>query len=116
MKKKKVIIIEIIIFLIFNVIAFVIPSHYSNSFWIVYIFSIISFVINGFIWATFFVHNPSIKSKFYKISILYISVIYACVQVLLFIIFKFVHCSAWIPLVLCFMLLAWALIGFIAIS
>ena len=116
MEKKRLLFVVLIIFVLFNVIAFVIPSEFSASFWVTYVFSVFALAFNGYMWSAFFIKDLKQKSKFYRIPLLHISFIYLGIQSVLFILFKFIVTPTWISIVLCVTLLTWALIGLITVG
>lgn len=50
MKNKTPYIVIAILFVIYNVIAFVIPTTKTSAFWICYAFTVISFAVQAYVW------------------------------------------------------------------
>ncbi len=76
-----------IAFLIFNVIAFAIPTEKTSVFWISYVFSIVSFGLQVIIWKFAFNSEAPLKSKFLGIPLIHIGLVYLIVQLTAFAIF-----------------------------
>lgn len=55
-----------IVFVLFNVIAFAVPTDKTSVFWITYAFTVISIVAQIFIWNLAFSKAETLKSKFLK--------------------------------------------------
>ena len=103
MKKRNFlsIIIYIIIFFIFNVIAFLIPTIKSTTFWIAYSFTILTFLLQPFVWKIVFSNEETIKNKFFEIPIIVISTYCFITQLIVFIFFIFfLLIPYWITLII----------------
>lgn len=117
MKNKNVIAVDIVLFIVFNVIAFLIPSELTMTFWVAYIFTIVMFGIQIYMWLSFFEKNPEATSKFYRIPVLSVCNKYLIIQIIVFLVFKFLPMlPLWVNIVVNVLVLAWALIGFITLS
>ena len=95
-----------IFFVIFNVIAFAIPSAKTTTFWVAYIFTLIAFVMQPFIWKFAFKDTDTLKSKFLGIPLISVGVIYLLVQIVavaVFMALSFV--PSWIAIVVCILIL-----------
>lgn len=95
-----------IFFVIFNVIAFAIPTAKTATFWVAYIFTLIAFVMQPFIWKFAFKDTDTLKSKFLGIPLISVGVIYLLVQIVavaVFMAFSFV--PSWIAIVVCILIL-----------
>lgn len=95
-----------IFFVIFNVIAFAIPTAKTATFWVAYIFTLIAFVMQPFIWKFAFKDTDTLKSKFLGIPLISVGVIYLLVQIVavaVFMALSFV--PSWIAIVVCILIL-----------
>ena len=95
-----------IIFLLFAVIALIVPTAKTASFWVAFIFTIISFIAQIIIWKKAFGKAETLKSKFIGLSIIYIGIIYLIVQLIAFAVFMALPLLAvWISVVVCALIL-----------
>ena len=95
-----------IIFVIFNVIAFAIPTAKTATFWVAYIFTVIAFALQLIIWKFAFKGADTLKSKFLGIPLISVGVIYLLVQIVavaVFMALSFV--PSWIAIVVCILIL-----------
>ena len=95
-----------IFFVIFNVIAFAIHTAKTATFWVAYIFTLIAFVMQPFIWKFAFKDTDTLKSKFLGIPLISVGVIYLLVQIVavaVFMALSFV--PSWIAIVVCILIL-----------
>lgn len=102
--KKKVMAYSVlgIVFALFNVFSFAIPTEKTATFWIAYAFSVIAFGLQIGVWKLAFSGIDTIKSKFLGIPLLSVGFRYLVVQVIVFAIFMiFPTLPAWIPVVAC---------------
>lgn len=117
MKKKNetFIIIFLIVFLLYNVFFWVIPFEKHASSWIVYGFSLISFIVSGLISYCAFRNKDMPKSKLYGFPVFRIGYIYLGLQILFCLAVYLLSIPftipAWIVIVISVLLLALALIG-----
>lgn len=117
MRNKRIILINIIIFIVFNVIAFVVPTDFIKTFWVAYGFTVLSFAIQLFMWIVFFEKNPDATSRFYRMPILSVCNRYMSFQIIAFLVFKFFSTiPIWVAVVVNIIILVVALIGFITLS
>lgn len=115
--KKSIMLIIAVLFVVFNVIAFAIPTQPSIGFWISYAFTVIAFAITLFIWFRFFKTNERIKSKFINLPILNICTYYIIVQIIAFLIFKFAYTlPAWMSIIVNVVILGIAIILLISVD
>lgn len=106
--KKKVMAYAVlaILFALFNVIAFAIPTEKTATFWIAYAFSVIAFVSQIGIWKFAFKGADTLKSKFLGIPLISVGTRYLVVQVVAFAAFMaFPLLPTWIPVVVCSVIL-----------
>lgn len=102
--KKKVMAYSVlgIVFALFNVFSFAIPTEKTATFWIAYAFSVMAFGLQIGVWKLAFSGIDTIKSKFLGIPLLSVGFRYLVVQVIVFAIFMiFPTLPAWIPVVAC---------------
>ena len=101
----------LIIFILFNVIAFVVPTAKTTTFWIAYAFSVVAFILQIFIWNYAFKGAKTLKSKFLGISLIAVSSIYFSIQIAVFVIFMvFPTIASWIAVIVCSLILGISLI------
>lgn len=95
-----------LMFVIFNVIAFVIPTPKLASFWIAYVFTIIAFLVQIFIFNKVLKKEQSLKSKFLGFPLINIGITFLVIQIIAFFIFMmFPNIQCWITLVVCSLIL-----------
>ena len=90
MKNKTPYIVIAMLFVLFNVIAFVIPTAKAPPFWISYVFTVIAFAVQAYVWYVTIGKKQDLKSKLLGSSVTYISAVYLAVQFVAFLIFMFV--------------------------
>ena len=96
-----------ITFALFNVIAFVVPTDKTTTFWIAYGFSVFAFVAQIPLWAIAFGKKDTLKSKFLGIPVVRVGVTYLIVQLIAFAVFMLLPWIApWIAIVTCSIILA----------
>ena len=106
--KKKVMAYSVlgIVFALFNVLAFVIPTEKTATFWIAYAFSVVAFGLQIGIWNFAFKGAETLKSKFLGIPLISVGARYLVVQVIAFAVFMaFPFLPSWIPIVVCSVIL-----------
>ena len=106
--KKKVMAYSVlgIVFALFNVLAFVIPTEKTATFWITYAFSVVAFGLQIGIWNFAFKGAETLKSKFLGIPLISVGARYLVVQVIAFAVFMaFPFLPSWIPIVVCSVIL-----------
>lgn len=95
-----------IVFALFNVLAFVIPTEKTATFWIAYAFSVVAFGLQIGIWKFAFKGADTLKSKFLGIPLISVGARYLAVQVIAFAVFMaFPLLPTWIPVVICSVIL-----------
>ena len=96
-----------IVFALFNVIAFAIPTEKTATFWIAYTFSAIAFAVQIPLWNIAFDKKDSLKSKFIGIPVIHVGIIYLIVQLIAFVIFMILpRLPEWLSIVVCAIILA----------
>lgn len=106
--KKKVMAYAVlaILFALFNVIAFAIPTEKTATFWIAYAFSVVAFAIQIGVWKFAFKGADTLNSKFLGIPLISVGARYLAIQVVAFAVFMaFPVLPTWIPIVICFVIL-----------
>lgn len=93
-------------FVLFNVIAFVVPTDKTTTFWIAYTFTVIAFLLQIGIWIAAFKAAKTIRSKFLGIPIIYVGIVYFVIQLLVFAVFMvFPVIPSWIAVIICALIL-----------
>lgn len=96
----------VIAFVLFNVIAFAIPTAKIATFWIAYAFTSIAFASQIAIWKFAFKGADSLKSKFLGIPLISVGITYLIVQIIAFAVFMALPLTAsWIAIVVCALIL-----------
>lgn len=91
-----------IVFVMFNVIAFAIPTEKNATFWVAYVFSTIAFASQIAIWKFAFKGTYTLKSKFLGIPLISVGIRYLVVQIIVFAIFMaFLIIPSWVAVVVC---------------
>lgn len=103
-----------ILFILFNIIAFAIPVEHNNTFWILYSFTDVAILSQVFAWNLAFENRTTLKSKFYGIPVVNVSITYLFLQIVIF-----ARCITipnfpdWLALIICTTLLGCAMLGII---
>ena len=96
-----------IVFALFNVIAFVIPTDKTATFWTAYIFTVVAFLLQILVWKVAFGKKDTLKSKFLGIPVIYVGATYLSLQLIVFAIFMiFPTLPVWLAIVVCSIVLA----------
>lgn len=104
-----------IILLLLSVIAFAIPTEKTGTFWIAYVFTIISAVAQIAIWKNALGKENTLKSKFLGLPIVYIGIVYLVAQIVAFAVFTAVPTlPIWSAIVVCGAILAFSVIFMVA--
>lgn len=102
-------------FVLFNLIAFLIPKEKTPTFWIAYAFTIIAFLLQIMIWRTVFSKSKTIKSKFLGFPIIYVGVVYFFIQILAFVVLIAIPgCALWIAAIVCASILCLSIVCLIS--
>ena len=80
MKNKTPYVVIGILFILFNVIALAIPTTKTSAFWIGYVFTVIAFAVQAFVWYLSISKKQDLKSKLLGSPVTYISVVYLIIQ------------------------------------
>lgn len=112
----KVNIVVAIVFIMYSIISFALPFEMNTVFWISYLFSVISIVLQLYVIKVSFGRAGSAKSKFYGFPILRVGIVYMLLQVAVSITFMvWARVSPlWLPIVIYTLFLGVAAIGMIA--
>ena len=95
-----------IAFVLFNVIAFAVPTVKTSTFWITYVFTAIAFTSQIAIWKFAFKGADTLKSKFLGIPLISVGITYLLIQIVAFAIFMaFPIAPTWIAIVVCALIL-----------
>lgn len=108
MKKntKRAYIILGVVFILFNVIAFAVPTAKTATFWIAYAFTVIAFALQIGTWSAVFKADDTLKSKFLGIPIIHIGIVYLAFQLIAFAVFMvFPLIPSWITVIACALIL-----------
>ena len=96
-----------IMFVLFNVITFVIPTYKTTTFWTAYIFTVIAFAAQISLWKISLGKKDTLKSKFLGIPVVYVGITYLIIQLIAFAVFMvFPTLPVWMAIVLCSIILA----------
>jgi len=96
-----------IVFALFNVIAFVIPTDKTATFWIAYVFSVVAFAVQIPLWKIAFGKKDTLKSKFLGIPVVHIGLTYLIIQLIAFAVFMILSMlPVWLAIVVCSIILA----------
>lgn len=91
-----------ILFALVSIIAFVVPTAKTTTFWIAYVFTAAAFAAQIGIWKTALGKEETLKSKFLGFPIVHIGIVYAVIQVIAFAVFMFVPTlPAWSAIMVC---------------
>ena len=95
-----------IAFVLFNVIAFAIPTVKTSTFWVAYVFTAVAFISQIAIWKFAFKGADTLKSKFLGIPLISVGITYLIIQLIAFAIFMALPLTAsWIAIVVCALIL-----------
>ena len=82
--------IGIILFILFNITAFAIPTTRTTTFWITYVFTIIAFTAQIFIWNFALEKAKNLQHRLWSFSIIYIGIVYLVLQIIVFFLFRII--------------------------
>ena len=100
-----------IIFALFNVIAFVIPTDKTATFWVAYAFTIVAFATQIPLWKIALGKKDTLKSKFLGIPIIQVGITYLIVQSIAFALFMIIPTlPVWLAVIVCAIILAISLL------
>lgn len=115
MKKSKWFAISLVVFAVFNVVAFAAPLEKTSTFWVGYVFGIIAIALELFINQKVQAADKELKSRFYGWSLMVVASAYMTVQIILSLLFMIASSvDTWIALIVFVVCLAAGSIGLIA--
>ena len=104
-----------LVFVLFNVIAFAIPTIKTATVWTAYGFTVVAFALQLLVWKQAFDKTETLKSKFLGIPVVHVGIVYLAVQLLAFALFMAVPTlPAWSAVVACAVILAISAVCLIA--
>ena len=96
-----------IVFALFNVIAFAIPTDKTSTFWAANAFSVVAFAVQISLWKIAFGKKDTLKSKFLGIPVVHVGITYLIIQLIAFAVFMiFPLLPVWLAVVVCSIILA----------
>ena len=104
-----------IVFALFNVLAFVIPTDKTKTFWVAYAFSVVAFAVQIILWSVAFGKKDTLKSKFLGIPVVQVGIIYLVIQIIAFAVFMAIPTlPVWSAVIVCAIILALSVLFVIA--
>lgn len=104
-----------ILLVLLSVIAFVIPTEKTGTFWIAYIFTAIAVAAQIVIWKNALGKENTLKSKFLGLPVVHVGIVYLVVQMVAFAVFAVVPAlPIWSASVACAAILGFSVIFMIA--
>ena len=82
--------IGIILFILFNITAFAIPTTRTTTFWITYVFTIIAFIAQIFRRNFALEKAKNLQHRLWSFSIIYIGIVYLVLQIIVFFLFRII--------------------------
>ena len=96
-----------IVFALFNVIAFVVPTDKTATFWTAYTFTVVAFAAQIPLWKIALGKKDTLKSKFLGVPVIHVGITYLIIQLIAFAIFMiFPTLPVWLAVVVCAIILA----------
>ena len=96
-----------IVFALFNVIAFVVPTDKTATFWTAYVFSVVAFAVQLLLWKIALGKKDTLKSKFLGIPVIHVGITYLIIQLIAFAVFMiFPALPVWLAVIVCAIILA----------
>lgn len=104
-----------IVFALFNVLAFVIPTQKTPIFWTAYAFTVVAFALQFVFWYRAIGKSEALKSKFLGIPVIHVGIVYLIVQLIAFAIFMAAPTiPTWVAVIVCAVILAAAAVCCVA--
>lgn len=92
MKNKTIgLIILLLVFVLFNTLTFLLPISRTSSFWVDYVFAIISFVLIAISFYKAFNNKNNMNSKFLSLPIIHLMIVYFIFEMALYFILIFLQ-------------------------
>ena len=96
-----------IVFALFNVMAFVIPTEKAATFWTAHAFSVVAFTVQIPLWKIALGKKDTLKGKFLGIPVIHVGITYLIIQLIAFAVFMiFPTLPVWLALIVCATILA----------
>lgn len=96
-----------IVFALFSVISFVLPTAKTSTFWTAYAFSIVAFAVQIPLWKLAFNKKETLKSKFLGIPVIHVGITYLALQLIAFAVFMGIPTlPTWLAVIVCSVILA----------
>lgn len=116
MKNKNLGYVVLSILLVFiSIIAFVIPTEKTGTFWITYVFTTIAILAQIVIWKNTLGKEDTLKSKFLGLPVIHVGIVYLVVQIVAFAVFTAVPTlPIWSAIVACTSILCFSVVSMIA--
>jgi len=108
-------IVLVMVFVMYNVVAFSLPFPKNSVFLISYLFTLAAIGVQIYVIQTAFYRGADVKSKFYGFPIARIGILYLITQIILGLLFMFAGSLVyfWIPLIIYTLLLGCSILGLI---
>lgn len=104
-----------ILLVLVSIIAFVIPTEKTGTFWISYVFTAIAILAQIVIWKNTLGKEDTLKSKFLGLPVVHVGIVYLVVQIVAFAVFTAVPVlPIWSAIVACAVILGFSVIFMIA--
>lgn len=104
-----------ILLVLVSIIAFVIPTEKTGTFWIAYVFTDIAILAQIVIWKNALGKEDTLKSKFLGFPVVHVGIVYLVVQIVAFAAFTAVPAlPIWSAIVACVVILGFSVIFMIA--
>lgn len=115
-KEKKGLVVLALLFVVYTLIVLAVPFAKGGMFWLTYLFTVVAFGVQAYVFKLSFEKEAGAKSKFYGFPIARVGVLYLAVQLVLGLVFMALAAVApvWLALVLYLALLVAAAVGVIA--
>lgn len=116
MKNKNLgyVVLDILLVLV-SIIAFVIPTEKTGTFWIAYVFTAIAVLAQTVIWKNALGKEDTLKSKFLGLPVVHVGIVYLVIQIVAFAVFTTVPVlPIWSAVVACAAILGFSVIFMIA--
>ena len=104
-----------ILLVLVSIIAFVIPTEKTGTFWIAYVFTAIAILAQIVIWKNTLGKEDTLKSKFLGLPVVHVGIVYLVAQIVAFAVFTVVPVlPIWSAVVACAVILGFSVIFMIA--
>lgn len=104
-----------ILLVLVSIIAFVVPTEKTGTFWIAYIFTVVAIMAQIVVWKNALGKEDTLKSKFLGLPVVHVGIVYLVVQIVAFAVFTAVPAlPIWSAIVACAVILGFSVIFMIA--